>query len=638
MGKKMKKLESIDDDLGGVATLAKTIAEEIPAEKAADENDKLPKTHRVVIGVDGRPVFSALPTNRQGVVFGDRAWSIGTYGAGHEAVAVNVNTYLHQYLTAAANQIIGFHATPRGALWSMDIFVKNYDAFVEYFDENRSSMGRAAGEMEELLEQCGMVRAYYVKRVAADTARGVIAYEDLGFYFTRGDKVFGLSRAGTIGGKLLSVEYQTTYSGQRFLICTIEVIHQYNMVVSKGQAALIIGGYSGEREISSLSVQKIDDETMASLSERGAVFRKFTEGNEGAYVNVKRGGQITVRSYWGDRTFRAEGRAMIDVKMGMRVANAQVERISEFLLANDRTARRDNEREITKAKPYVISDDELFMCMPTLIGFSMTSKMWGEFAVSDLEEIQWRDDAFDLLVLDEDLKDQIKALVQHHGDGFEDIISGKGGGVIFLLHGVPGVGKTLTAETVAELLHRPLYSVSVGELGTNPENLEESLRQILDVASGWDAVLLLDEADIFLEARDEHDILRNAMVGVFLRLLEYHQGVMFLTTNRVRNIDRAFYSRISIGIKFDGADDEKRKKIWRNLAGAAKFDLTEEELDKLAQIDVNGRQIKNVLRQSRTLAKAKAINAGSEVYKPTYDDLEKIIAMVQKFERDVDLG
>jgi len=88
------------------------------------------------------------------------------------------------------------------------------------------------------------------------------------------------------------------------------------------------------------------------------------------------------------------------------------------------------------------------------------------------------------------------------------------------LHGPPGTGKTLTAEAIAELLKRPLYSVSVGELGTTVEKLEEKLREILEVAHLWNAVILLDEADIFLEKRSDNDIHRNAMVGIFLRLLE----------------------------------------------------------------------------------------------------------------------
>ena len=67
-----------------------------------------------------------------------------------------------------------------------------------------------------------------------------------------------------------------------------------------------------------------------------------------------------------------------------------------------------------------------------------------------------------------------------------------------MLHGPPGTGKTLTAEGIAELLKRPLYMVSTGELGTRSDQLEVELNKILDVAHSWGAVLLLDEADVFL--------------------------------------------------------------------------------------------------------------------------------------------
>src|SRR5277367_3493735 len=218
-----------------------------------------------------------------------------------------------------------------------------------------------------------------------------------------------------------------------------------------------------------------------------------------------------------------------------------------------------------------------------------------------MSDIQWRDDAWDKLVVDEDKKDMIYSLVKFHGTGFQDIIEGKGGGTIFLLHGPPGWGKTATAEAVAELLHKPLYSVGVGELGTSTETLEKKLRNILDVAVIWDAVLLLDEADIFLEERDEHNIERNAMVGVFLRLLEYHNGVLFLTTNRVRKIDPAFYSRISVALPYKS--EGKARQVWTNLLTAA--GLNPAWAEELHEYNVNGRQIKNAIRMAMTLAKSK---------------------------------
>jgi len=154
------------------------------------------------------------------------------------------------------------------------------------------------------------------------------------------------------------------------------------------------------------------------------------------------------------------------------------------------------------------------------------------------------------------------------------------------------------------------------------------LRNILEVACHWDAVILLDEADIFLEKRTESDIQRNAMVGIFLRLLEYHNGVMFLTTNRVKNFDEAFHSRISIALKYDGLDKFTRTEIWNNLLNSAGLDKNNIDIEYLSNFDINGRQIKNVIRLGETVAKDK----GTQI---TTQDLEMIIKLTSEFTQDV---
>lgn len=143
-----------------------------------------------------------------------------------------------------------------------------------------------------------------------------------------------------------------------------------------------------------------------------------------------------------------------------------------------------------------LNEDQLYMTWPTVPGFSFTAKKWGEIIVEHVTDVVFDDKAFERLVLAKEKKTLIKSLVENNTRAtFSDVITGKGGGCIFLLHGKPGVGKTLTAEAIAELLHRPLYSVSVGELGTSTDQLEARLKEILEVASSWDAVILIDEAD-----------------------------------------------------------------------------------------------------------------------------------------------
>lgn len=81
----------------------------------------------------------------------------------------------------------------------------------------------------------------------------------------------------------------------------------------------------------------------------------------------------------------------------------------------------------------------------------------------------------------------------------------------------------------------------------------------------WNAVLLLEEADVFLAERSMYELERNKLVSIFLRLLEYFEGNMILTTNRVQAFDPAFQSRILISIDYKELDHDSRRAVWANF-------------------------------------------------------------------------
>lgn len=279
-----------------------------------------------------------------------------------------------------------------------------------------------------------------------------------------------------------------------------------------------------------------------------------------------------------------------------------------------------------------LSDEQCLLSSALVRGFSFTEKKWVDMFVDNLTPIVWNERCFDQLVLQERQKKLIQALVAEHitnKSDFDDIIKGKGKGLVSVLHGPPGVGKTLTAECVAERCKRPLYVVSSGDLGTDSSTLDERLSRILDMASTWRAVLLIDEADVFLERRSLHDMERNALVSIFLRVLEYYQGILFLTSNRVNTFDDAFKSRIHVPLKYTNLDPSSRKQIWKNFLSKADGSLNNESLEKLAVHELNGRQIKGIVRTATSLARYDNETLSFEV-------LEQIIGIQMEFERDLD--
>ncbi|KAI3395133.1 hypothetical protein diail_1748 [Diaporthe ilicicola] len=288
------------------------------------------------------------------------------------------------------------------------------------------------------------------------------------------------------------------------------------------------------------------------------------------------------------------------------------------------------------------TDEEYLIASPVVLGFSFGEKLWLEFTVSGVQDIRWNEHAYESLVLEKRTKETVKALVESHkyhaAESIDDVIQGKGKGLVSVLHGPPGTGKTLTAEGISELLKCPLYMVSAGELGTDSRVLEGELQRILDICHAWGAILLLDEADVFLEKRNMHDIHRNALVSIFLRQLEYFQGILFLTTNRVETFDDAFQSRIHIALRYDPLDLKAKRAIFKMFVEKARSQqksdsapFTEEEYNTLARNDLNGRQIKNTVIRAQALA----VNKGEPL---SMVHVRQILDVQVNFDRDLKGG
>ncbi|WQF80779.1 Putative AAA+ ATPase domain, ATPase, AAA-type, core [Colletotrichum destructivum] len=278
----------------------------------------------------------------------------------------------------------------------------------------------------------------------------------------------------------------------------------------------------------------------------------------------------------------------------------------------------------------------------------------------DLDRLQviHHGDEWNNLVLPKGHREMVQAMVESYtkrSDGSQpthnevpdkidlDLVRGKGKGCIILLHGAPGVGKTSTAECVAAYTKRPLYPITCGDIGHLPEVVEANLEKHFKLAHKWACVLLLDEADVFLAKRTKTDVKRNGLVSgrskkikcrvlsdmltmglVFLRILEYYPGILFLTTNRVGAIDDAFRSRLHLTLYYPKLVEKQSIKIWKNnikklkevnehrvSRGQLPIKYDKNEIIKWVKLNWenlqwNGRQIRNAFQTAIALAEFKA--------------------------------
>jgi ATPase family associated with various cellular activities (AAA) len=211
----------------------------------------------------------------------------------------------------------------------------------------------------------------------------------------------------------------------------------------------------------------------------------------------------------------------------------------------------------------------------------------------------------DKLILPETHRDLLDVLTNDLDAFVNDFIEGKSAGNVILCKGIPGVGKTLTAEVYAELIDRPLYSIHSGSLGTDAKTIEKNLSVIFQRGKRWDCVLLLDEADIFVGKRGD-DLEKNAIVAEFLRTLEYFDGLLFMTTNRPEDIDDAIISRCAAIIDYFPPGAQGAGAIWMVMSEQYQAGLKPDLVASLVDLfpEIAPRDIKMLFRLALRVAKA----------------------------------
>lgn len=417
-------------------------------------------------------------------------------------------------------------------------------------------------------------------------------------------KVYIETEYGKISGELQKIQIKQTMFGNVKYYAHIDMISKSkDFYIKKPYYARIYPKQSLVKSLEDFNIHLLTDDIYKELTERGRKYATITSKPNYCYYS---GIGYSVGIFGDEVKEIIESRIMID-------SNAFIYFNSD--IDNNWT---DN-IFIYQDKNYYgeeVKEEDYWQCSPIVYGFNFTSKQWHKFIVDNISDIKFSDNAFNELIVPDNIKDLFIASITNDIPSL-DSIAGKGVGKIFLLYGPPGVGKTYSAESIAEYLRKPLYYLSLGELGITPNELETSLERAMRIVERWDAILLLDEVDVFAIDRKNATIERNAMTAILLRTLERYNGIMFMTTNLIDNLDPAFISRATAVIKYEALSSITIFEIWSNLIDKIiqlntinVSSTLKDDIKKLYDkyqflIHFNGRAIKNVLRLAYALAISK---------------------------------
>ena len=428
---------------------------------------------------------------------------------------------------------------------------------------------------------------------------GKLDYNSLWYYF---DKIKSYYIVEVCGEKICFLYQSFTYSnkvdGEKMYMRGIVSLYNKEGNIRDFELTYEIKHFSGKKDIKSFNIEKLNCEEYLEGSNKK---RKLNDKNE----KIKN--LMTNTKY-----MKLNGKQYIEIKGNM----VSIDRDDKVIIDNSyKKIESLLPLQISSYMDYTSEEDLMninreHIILPFVPIYSLgCGKMWGIAHFEKLNEINFNKTIFDDIVIDKSKKMIVKALLENYNSNVNyNLIDDKGRNLIFLLYGSPGVGKTLTAEASAELLERPLYHITIGDLKLNPEMLESNLEDIDRLCSKWNAILLIDEADIFLEERSFTDISRNTIVSIFLKFLEYSKNIIFLTTNRLDTIDPAIRSRINLIINYPKLREEERSGIWNKVLEKINIDKKKKLISYLSNFELNGREICNIVNIIMTILKSKDEN------------------------------
>ncbi|MSQ84890.1 MAG: AAA family ATPase [Myxococcales bacterium] len=200
-------------------------------------------------------------------------------------------------------------------------------------------------------------------------------------------------------------------------------------------------------------------------------------------------------------------------------------------------------------------------CFSTLVGRDGLADDFIEFSALEQPRARLQD-----VVLPPSDRQRLLSVVDRHSEylrfrkewGIDDVVQ-YGRGVMMLLYGSPGTGKTMTAHALAHHLGKRVLSVDVPTL-VEARDSERFLPGLFREARQHDALLFFDECEVLFGSR----LHGNTLMTQLLTELERFEGVAVLATNLPQMLDEALDRRVLVKVKFGEPDAASRLEIWRH--------------------------------------------------------------------------
>lgn len=257
---------------------------------------------------------------------------------------------------------------------------------------------------------------------------------------------------------------------------------------------------------------------------------------------------------------------------------------------------------------------------------------------------------FKSVVISDEKREEIQAAISQFENapklftewGFEEVFE-KGTAVTLLFWGIPGSGKTLMAQAIAEELDAELKTYGMAEIGSSePGGSERFIQKLFKEAKDFftinkkQRVILFDECDALLYDRNKVGVILGAQINTLLTEIERHDGIVIFTTNRLSVLDPALERRIAAKIEFPFPTREQRVAIWKRMIPKKAPIAKDVNFKELAMYPLPGGNIKNAVLNAARMAvykKQKHITMNNFV-----QAIEKEAQSQAEFEANYDRG